>query len=112
MRIYCHLKGSMFCDGQTLLRNVMSGCLDIQPSDLNLVRDHDCPQDRNCVQVRYRRGRSDIKIGNVNKENAPLIATCIDTGGSAEVIGLNLCGSADTNVGLYFTVNTTDQQMC
>ncbi len=109
MRIYCQLKGSTFCDGQILLRNVMSGYLDMQPSDLNLVRDHNCPEDRNCVQVRYRRGHSDIKIGNVNKENAPLIAACMDTGGRAEVIGLNLCGSVETNVGLFFTVNTINQ---
>lgn len=107
MKLNCQLKGSTFCDGQLLLRNMMAGYLNIQPSDLQLVRDHSCAQDKNCVQVRYRHGNNDVKIGNVNKENAPLIASCIDKGGSAEVIGLSLCGSADTNVGMFFTINTS-----
>ncbi len=108
MNINCQLKGSTFCDGQILLRNMKAGYLNIQPSDLQLVRDHSCAQDKNCVQVRYRHGNTDVKIGNVNKENAPLIASCMDKGGNAEVIGLSLCGSADTNVGMFFTVNTKD----
>ena len=86
----------------------MSGNMDMQPSDLILVRDYHCKQDKNCVQVRYRHGGINVKIGNVNKENAPLIASCMDKGGNAEVIGLSLCGSADTNVGMFFTVNTKD----
>lgn len=111
MKIYCQLKGSKFCDGQTILRNILSGGRPMQPSDLRLVRDHDCKQDRNCVQVRYRYGRQDVKIGNINKENAPLIASCMDNGGKAEVIGLNLCGSAETNVGLFFTVDAVNPQI-
>jgi len=110
MKFNCQLKGSTFCDGQILLRNMMAGYLDMQPSDLQLVRDYSCAQDKNCVQVRYCHGNTDVKIGNVNKESAPLIAACMDTGDRAEVIALRLCGSADTNVGMFFTVNTTDQQ--
>lgn len=111
MRIYCQLKGSKFCDGQNILRSIVSSGRTLQPSDLRLVRDHNCVQDSNCVQVRYHNGSTDAKIGNVNKENAPLIASCMDTGGRAKVIGLNLCGSVETNIGLFFTVDAANPQI-
>ncbi len=108
MNINCQLKGSTFCDGQLLLRNMMAGYLNIQPSDLQLVRNHSCAQDKNCVQVRYRHGGADVKIGNVNKENAPMIASCMDKGGTATIISATLYGNVDEgqNVGMYFWVKT------
>lgn len=89
----------------------MAGYLKIQPSDLQLVRDHNCAQDKNCVQVRYRHGNIDVKIGNVNKENAPLIASCMDKGGKATITSATLYGSIDEgqNVGMYFWVNTVSR---
>lgn len=110
MKIYCQLKGSTFCDGQKLLRSIVSGDRAIRPADLLLMRDYSCVQDKNCVEVRYRTGSTDTKIGNVNKENAPAIAACMDNGGTAEISSLNLCGTVDTNIGLYFTVNTSNQR--
>ncbi len=108
MNINCQLKGSTFCDGQILLRNMKAGYLNIQPSDLQLVRDYSCIQDKNCVQVRYRHGSADVKIGNVNKENAPMIASCMDKGGTATIISATLYGNVDEgqNVGMYFWVKT------
>ena len=107
MKIYCQLKGSKFCEGQGLLRKLVSDGQPIQPSNLYLVRDHNCIQDSNCVQVRYQNNDTNIKLGNVNKENAPLIAYCMNKGGTAKIISLNLYGSVDTNIGLYFMVDTT-----
>lgn len=110
MKIYCQLKGSTFCDGQNILRSIVSSGRAIQPADLLLIRDYSCVHDKNCVQVRYRTGSTDTKIGNVNKENAPIIAACMDKGGTAEICNLNLCGTVDTNIGMYFTVNTGNQR--
>ena len=110
MRIYCQLKGSTFCDGQKILRSIVSNGRELLPTDLLLVRDHECDKDPNCVQVRYHNDNMDAKIGNVNKENAPIIAACMDKGGTAEISNLNLCGTVDTNIGLYFTVNTSNQR--
>ena len=110
MKIYCQLKGSTFCDGQNILRSIVSNGRAIRPTDLLLMRDYNCEQDINCVQVRYRTGSTDTKIGNVKKENAPIIAACMDKGGTAEIISLNLCGTVDTNIGMYFTVNTGNQR--
>ena len=110
MKIYCQLKGSTFCDGQNILRSIVSNGRVLQPSDLHLVRDYHCDKDPNCIQVRYRTDGADEKIGNVNKENAPIIAACMDKGGTAEICNLNLCGTVDTNIGMYFTVNTGNQR--
>ena len=110
MKIYCQLKGSTFCDGQNILRSIVSNGRVLQPSDLHLVRDYHCDKDPNCIQVCYRTDGADEKIGNVNKENAPIIAACMDKGGTAEICNLNLCGTVDTNIGMYFTVNTGNQR--
>lgn len=111
MNINCQLKGSTFCDGQIILRRIMSGNMDMQPSDLILVRDHSCKQDKNCVQVRYRHGGINAKIGNVNKENAPRIASCMDQGGTATITSTTLYGNVDEgqNVGMYFWVKTVSR---
>ena len=111
MKVNCQLKGSTFCDGQIILRRIMSGNMDMQPSDLILVRDHSCKQDKNCVQVRYKHGGINAKIGNVNKENAPMIASCMDQGGTATITSTTLYGNVDEgqNVGMYFWVNTVSR---
>ncbi len=111
MRINCQLKGSTFCDGQIILRRIMSGNIDMQPSDLILVRDYSCKQDKNCVQVRYRHDGINAKIGNVNKENASLIASCMDKGGTAIITSATLYGNIDEgqNVGMYFWVKTVSR---
>ena len=110
MKIYCQLKGSMFCDGQNILRSIVSSGKSLQPTDLLLMRDYSCVQDSNCVQILYHTGSMDVKIGNVNKENAPAIAACMDKGGTAEIISLKLYGTVKTNIGLYFMVNTDTQR--
>jgi hypothetical protein len=99
MRIYCQLKGSTFCNGQKILRSIVSNGRELLPTDLLLVRDHECDKDPNCVQVRYHNDDMDEKIGNVNIESS-----------TAEIISLNLCGTVDTNIGMYFTVNTGNQR--
>ena len=108
MKINCQLKGSTFCDGQNILRSIVSSGLVIQPADLLLVRDYNCVQDSNCVQVRYHNGSTDTKIGNVNKENAPAIASCMDAGGTVRIISLQLYGTVETNIGLFFMVETVN----
>ena len=110
-KINCHLKGSTYCDGQHVLRSIVSDGRTIRPADLYLARDYNCEQDRNCVQVNYRNDGMDVKIGNVNKENAPLIATCMDKGGTATIISATLYGNVDQgqNVGMYFWVKTVSR---
>ena len=88
------------------MKNIRTEGRMIQPSEMYMVREPDNTYDSNCVQVRYRHGGLDVKIGNVNKENAPAIASCMDAGGTAEIKSCSLCGSPDTNIGLYFVVNT------
>ncbi len=75
------------------------------------MRDHSCAQDKNCVQVRYCHGNTDVKIGNVNKENAPQIASCMDKGGTATITSTTLYGNVDEgqNVGMYFWVKTVSR---
>jgi len=108
MKINCQLKGSTLCGAQSILRSLISVSRTITPSDLQLVRDYNCAQDKNCVQVRYRCGGQDYKLGNVNKENAPLIASCMDKGGTATIISATLYGNIDQgqNVGMFFWVKT------
>ena len=111
MKINCQLNGSTFCNGQIILRRIKASNIDIQPSDLTLVRDYSCKQDINCVQVRYRHGSINAKIGNVNKENAPLIASCLDKGGTATITSATLYGNVDEgqNVGMFFWVNAVSR---
>ena len=106
MKIYCQLKGSTFCDGQNILRSIVSSGRAIQPADLLLIRDYSCVHDKNCVQVRYRTGSTDTKIGNVNKENAPIIAACMDKVGTTAISNLNLSGTVDTYTVMYFSVTS------
>ncbi len=110
MRINCQLKGSTFCEGQCILTVIKAQGQPIQLENLLLVRDYNCPQDKNCVQVNYRLGSQYHKLGNVNRENAPRIAACMDSGGTATIASATLYGNIDEgqNVGMFFWVNTVD----
>lgn len=113
MKLNCRLKGSTFCEGKDIMRHIVSSGQTIQPYEVYLLRDHNCKQDVNCVQVRYRRDGQDYKLGNVNKENAPWIAECMDKGGQASIVSLKLYGEVDQgqNVGMFFWVNTVNRPL-
>ena len=108
MKIYCQLKGSTFCEGQDFLRTALSTGMDIPSSDMYLIREPANVYDSNCTQVWCRYGGRNIRLGNVNRENAPLIASCLDSGGTARITSHTFYGLTDgkENVGLYFVVHT------
>ena len=100
-----HLKGSTKGYGQAFLKYLMAKGKKIQPMDLQLVRDEYNPVDPNAVQVWYESGIYMEQLGFIEAELVPPVAHCMDHGGKARVIGCNVCGSADTNYGIYLTVD-------
>ena len=112
MKIYCHLKGSMYCEGQDFLRKVLSSGQTLRPENLRLIRQPDNPKDPNCVQVWYAQGDEKIRLGFVNKENAPRVASYMDSGGTANIISTKFYGAIDKgqNAGMYFLVNAVSRQ--
>lgn len=107
MKIYCQLKGSTFCEGQDFLRNVLSSGQTLRPADLRLIRQPDNPKDPNCIQVWYAQENERVRLGFVNKENAPRLASYMDSGGTTNIISVKFYGAIDKgqNAGMYFLVN-------
>ena len=112
MIVYCQLKGSTFCGGQNFLQHFLSSGQSFQDSKLFFIREPNCMQDKNCVQVWYERDENNVRLGNVNRENAPLIATCMDSGGTVKAISHKFYGdiAKGEHIGLYFMVNTEQRQ--
>ena len=111
MKIYCQLKGSTFYEGQNYLQHVLSSGKTVRPSDLYFIREPENLYDSNCVQVWCRdTNKKNVRLGNVNKENAPKVAVCMDKGGTATVTGIRFYGKIEQgqNVGMYFTVNAVN----
>ena len=102
-----HLTGSTYCDGQELIHREMEKGHTLQPENLYLVRDSHNPVDTNAVQVWYDDNGKKVRLGFVQRDQAPEVAECMDDGGSVCAIGVNVCGTADTNYGMYFTVQMT-----
>ena len=109
MHIKCQLRGSTFCEGQDYLRNIASSGRTIRPSDLYLVREPENPYDQYCVQVwcKNQSTNTNVRLGNINRENSEFVSSYMDTGGTVNVTSLNLYGSLEKgqNVGMYFTIN-------
>jgi HIRAN domain. len=109
MLINCQLKGSTFCEGQDYLRNVVSNGRAIHPSDLYLVREPENAYDKYCVQVwcKNQSSNTNVRLGNINRENSMFVSSYMDTGGTVNVASLKLYGSLEKgqNVGMYFTLN-------
>ena len=102
-----HLAGSTYCDGQELIHREMEKGRTLQPENLYLVRDSHNPVDTNAVQVWYDDNGKKVRLGFVQRDQAPEVAECMDDGGSVCAIGVNVCGTADTNYGMYFRVQMT-----
>ena len=111
MNIICHLKGSTFCEGQDFLRNVLSSGQTLRPADLRLIRQPDNPKDPNCIQVWYAQENERVRLGFVNKENAPRLASYMDSGSTTNIIRDKFYGSFDEkqNVGILFCVNAVSR---
>ncbi len=111
MKIYCKLKGSTYCEGQDFLRNTLSSGRTLRPTDLRLIRQPDNPKDPNSVQVWYAQGNDRVRLGFVNKENAPKVASYMDSGGTASIVSVKFYGAVDKgqNAGIYFLVNAVSR---
>lgn len=105
--ISLHLAGSTKCEGQAFLRRVMAEGMELNSSDLYLLRDKNNQYDANAVQVWSNRNGERVRLGFIKKEQAPVIANYLDHGWDARITYHNICGSAVTNYGLYFTACMT-----
>lgn len=102
--ISLHLTGSTKCDGQKYIHNEMNKGRFLQAKNLYLVRDPKNPVDTNAVQVWYDDNGEKVRLGFVQRDQAPAVAVCLDEGGEVCPIDLMICGSSDSNYGLYFRV--------
>ncbi len=103
MTMYLHLTGSTHCAGQQALRDVQAGKYELKPRDLFFVREKANPYDSNAVQVWWRNGDTDIKLGFIEKEQASSVADYIDRNQGVHVTGHAIYGTSDTFCGLYMT---------
>ncbi len=102
-----HLAGSTKCQGQEYMREIIRNGHTLQAENLYLVREPQNPFDANAVQVWYDDNGKKTRLGFVQRDQAPDIAECMDNGGSACAIDVTVCGTADTNYGMYFRVQMT-----
>ncbi len=103
MTMYLHLAGSTHCSGQSFLKAVQAGKCKITSSNLILVRDKENQYDPNAVQVWCRNGEEEVRLGFVDKEQAPDVARYIDRGWGIHITGHSIYGTADSFCGLYMT---------
>lgn len=106
--ISLHLAGSTKCEGQAFLKYLMVQGKEVRPEDLQLIREKDNPVDPNAVQVWYESEIYMEQLGFVNAELAPEVARCLDHGVKVNITDCKVCGSVDTNFGMFFTVNVHD----
>lgn len=99
-----HLVGSTYCEGQKFLRRIMASGQALQLEKLVMVRDPQNPYDVNAVQVWYDDNGNNVRLGFVNRDQAPDVAECLDNDGGVTVIDAKIYGSSDTNYGLFFRV--------
>ena len=97
-----HLAGSTYCEGQELIHREMKKGHTLLVENLYLVRDSYNPVDANAVQVWYDEKGEKVRLGYIQRDQAPEGAECMDEGGMVFPIELTICGSSDTNYGLYF----------
>ena len=111
-KMVLHLAGSTFCEGQKFLQSIKDGGQELQPEKLYLVRDPQNPHDVNAVQVWYDDNGNKIRLGFVNRNQAPEVAEYFDGGGYEYVLDAKICGSSDTNYGLFFKVQLVFPYEC
>lgn len=102
-----HLAGSTYCEGQELIHREMKKGHTLLVENLYLVRDSYNPVDANAVQVWYDDNGEKVRLGYVQRDQAPEVAECMDDGGSVCAIGVTICGTEDANYGMYFRVQMT-----
>ena len=100
--ISLHLAGSTKCEGQDFIRSKKDNGYSLQPENLIMVRELNNPVDTNAVQVWYDDNGEKVRLGYIQRDQAPEVAECMDEGGMVFPIELTICGSSDTNYGLYF----------
>ena len=96
-----HLKGSTLHYGQKYLRKVMSGEITFNEKEIKFVREPDNPYDANAVAIWWKSGNEAQKLGYVDRNQAEIIARCMDHRGLVFISSHRIYGSADTNYGLY-----------
>ena len=100
--ISLHLTGSTYCEGQDYIHSQMDNGYKLQPENVYLVRDPQNPVDANAVQVWYDDNGEKVRLGYIQRSQAPEVAKCMDAGGQVAAIDIAVCGTAETNYGLYF----------
>ena len=105
---HLQLTGSTRCDGQKFLKYLMARGKEVRPEDLQLIRDKNNPVDPNAVQVWYESEIYVEQLGFVKAEQVPEVARCLDHGGKVKITDCKVCGTADTNFGVFFTVTMQD----
>ena len=103
-KMILHLAGSMYCEGQAFFKSIMARGQELQQEKLYMVRDPQNPKDANAVQVWYDDKGNKVRLGFVNRYQAPEVAEYFDGGGYEYIINAKIYGSSDTNYGLFFTV--------
>lgn len=96
-----HLKGSTKCDGQQFLKSVQAGSRNLKTEDIYLVRDANCTQDKNAIELWCRSDGEEIKLGFIARTQNPIVANCIDNGGSVRIVKYTIYGRADSFCGLF-----------
>ena len=100
-----HLKGSTLHYGQEYLQDVMAGAIAFNESEIRLVREPSNKYDPNAVAVWWRNDQEAKQLGYVARNQAPTVARCLDNGGKVLIKNHSICGSSDTNYGLYLGVD-------
>ena len=96
-----HLKGSTLHYGQEYLHDVMAGTITFNESEIKLIREPQNPYDANAIAVWWNGNDEPRKLGYVDKEQAVVVARCMDNGGRVTIRSGHICGTESTNYGLY-----------
>lgn len=102
-----HLKGSTKSDGQDFLRSVQAGECNLVTTDIYVVRAPENPVDKNAVELWYKGDGKNLKLGFVAASQAPIIATCLDNGGTVRIIKHDIIGEPDSFCGLFMATELT-----
>ena len=104
LTVNLHLAGSTYCEGQELIHREMEKGHTLQPESLYLVRDSHKPVDANAVHIWYGDNGKKIRLGFVQKDQAPEVSLCMDDSGELAVINIAVSGAKETNFSMNFHV--------